>query len=271
MTNEIDKYSDIGVDDVPQASGRVFTSEMLEKEKQENKDYVFDKQQEYDGLVTRFNKIREEVKPIYKLQHEDVKKFEQIGSEMDLLNNEILDLKKELQNNKEKYISSKFRSYILNVISITFGVPFAYVLMCKIVDNPVLANTSNFIQYLIGLPTVSSVIGTLLTYPFFERKKKKYENEYLNSDEFDDISSRILDKELIMDAKNKEHIKLREQIKERKKIIDDCEYRMRCIKWQYENIREEVMDKLFKTPNNGTLGISIENFGDHQVLGLKLI
>lgn len=270
MMNEIDKYSDIGVNDVPQASGRVFTSEMAENERKENKDYILDKQREHDVLVDRFNKVKDEVKPYYESQQEDAKRLEQIGKEMNLLNNEILTLKKELQTKKEKYISSRFRKYLVNVISVTFIVPFAFVLMCKIVDNPALASTSDLIQYLIGLPTLSTVMGTLLTYPFFERKKKKYENEYLNSEEFDDISSKLLDKELLMDIKNREHAKLRKQIVERNKIIDDCEYRMRCIKWQIENIREEVMNKLFKTPNNGTLGISIENYGTRQVLGLKI-
>ena len=37
-----------------------------------------------------------------------------------------------------------------------------------------------------------------------------------------------------------------------------------------EQIRDDVISKLFSTPNNGSLGISIVDFGDHHTLSLKI-
>ena len=270
MTNDIEKYSDIVVEDVPSPSGKVFSSEAEAKKKKETQDLISNRQREYESLIKRFEKVRNESKPHYELQHADTKRFEQMGKELNALNNEILALTKELQNKKEKYVTKKFRGYLISMLSLTSLLPFLTVVLLKITGNPTLVNTSDFIQYLVGFPIVSSVMSTLLTYPFFERMKRNYEKEYTSGEEFNEINSKILDKQLIMDSKDKEYAKLREQINERNKIINDCDYRMRCIKWQIENIREQTMNEIFKTPNNGSLGISIENFDTRQILSLKI-
>jgi len=53
MTNDIDKYSDIGVNEVPHAEGCVFTGDLFEKSecKEDRDKFLSDKQNQHDVLL----------------------------------------------------------------------------------------------------------------------------------------------------------------------------------------------------------------------------
>ena len=94
------------------------------------------------------------------------------------------------------------------VIPFCVFVPFGFVLINKIVGNPALSNFSHFMQYLIGLPVSTTIVGILITYPFFQNIINKWENVFKQTDEFKNINSSICDKELLRDVKEKEYNKV---------------------------------------------------------------
>ena len=272
MINEIDKYSDIDVNDVPHAEGSVFTGDSFKKSdfKEERDKFLNEKQLQHDNLLLSLEKLKSEVKPLYELQHESAKKFEVIGEELSNFNQEILELENILKQSKTEFISTKIKAFIAKVISFCVFVPFGFVFINKIVGNPALSNFSHFIQYLIGLPVSTTIVGILITYPFFQNIINKWENVFKQTDEFKNINSSICDKELLRDVKEKEYNKVKSEISNRNKIIEKYEKDIREIRWQMEQIRDDVISKLFSTPNNGNLGISIEDFGVHHTLSLKI-
>ena len=266
MTNDVEKYSDICIDDVPRAEGKVFVSE----DKEEREKFLNDMQGKYSVLLENLQKIKDEVKPLYELQHDDAKKFEIIGNELSNFNQEIWELENVLKQSKTKFINSKIKIFLAKVVSSCVFVPFGFVLINKIVGNPALSNFSHFMQYLIGLPVSTTIVGILITYPFFQNIINKWENVFKQTDEFKNINSSICDKELLRDVKEKEYNQVKSEISNRNKIIEKYEKDIREIRWQMEQIRDDVISKLFSTPNNGSLGISIEDFGDHHTLSLKI-
>lgn len=266
MTNDVEKYSDICVDDVPCAEGKVFVSD----NKEEREKFLNDMQGKYSVLLENLQKIKDDVKPLYELQHDEAKKFEVVGNELSDFNQEIWELENLLKQSKTKFINSKIKIFLAKVVSSCVFVPFGFVLLNKIIGNPAVSNFSDFIQYLIGLPVSITVTGILVTYPFFQKIINKYENGFKETDEFKNISSSIYDKELLRDVKEKEYNKIKSELSNRNKIIEKYEDRMRVINCQMKTIENDVVSKLFNISNNEELGISIEDFGTHHVLGMKI-
>lgn len=266
MTNDVEKYSDICVEDVPRAEGKVFVSE----DKEEREKFLNDMQGKYSALLENLQKIKNDVKPLYELQHDDAKKFEIVGNELSNFNQEIWELENILKQSKTKFINSKIKIFLAKVVSSCVFVPFGFVLLNKIIGNPAVSNFSDFIQYLIGLPVSITVTGILVTYPFFQKIINKYENVFKKTDEFKNISSSIYDKELLRDVKEKEYNKIKSELSNRNKIIEKYEDRMRVINCQMKTIENDVLSKLFNISNNEELGISIEDFGTHHVLSMKI-
>lgn len=270
MTNDIEKYSDITAEEILQPEGKVTTSEIEEKQKQNNSDYVNSKKAEHDSLVERYERIGKEAEPIYKSHQEDSNKLRQAQKELNELNNEITTMENELKRKENLVINKGHKSFIFNLLSSSFIIQHVAIILLKLTGHPTLDNSINLIEYLYAFPMVTTGIIALLTYPATDYIKNRHAKIFKESKECKDIENQIDTKKTLRDAKEIEISNIKEQMKNRRKLIDDYEYRMRCIKWQIENIIEEVMGRLFKTPNNGTLGISIEKFGEHQTLSLKL-
>lgn len=270
MTNDIEKYSDIKAEDVPQPEGKVTTSEIEEKQKQNNSDYVNRKKTEHDSLVERYERIRKEAEPIYKAHNEDSNKLKLTQKELNELNNEITTMENDLRRKENQVVNKGHKRFIFNLLSSSFIIQHVAIILLKLIGHPTLDNSINLMEFLYAFPTVTTGIIALLTYHATDYIKNRHAKIFKESNECKDIENEIDTKKTLRDAKEIEISNIKEQMKNRRKLIDDHEYRMRCIKWQIENIREEVMEKLFKTPNNGTLGISIEKLGDHQTLSLKI-